>query len=459
MRRRSFITLTIIVSAMMFSITAAAQQRFSISLNGRQEVPANNSSGNGACTLALNGTETQITVSCNYQNLTANVIGAHIHDNGPVGVSGPIRFDFDFSGGPSGTIGPLTFDTTPAQVADLRSNKWYINIHTSDFTSGEIRGQVKRANLAYDLDGDGRTDVVAYRRSISTAYTLNSLDNNITANPFGTGAGDNYVNNIPGDFDGDGRADYVIIKVGSDNVITWIILQTGTNTYRIVRWGGGNDAITPSDFDGDGKLDIATFRRTTGVWYILESSTGNPRYEFWGLPGDLPIIGDYDGDGKGDLCVMRAQAGLLNWYIRNSSNGDTQAFNWGAPGDSVFFFFQVDVDGDGKQDPMVQRNIGAQHVYYLRRSSDGQPYSLTWGLTNFFPLFGDYDGDGKTDFVARQTVAGGNGQYRWHIFESSTQMPRVIEFGQSGDQRPAGQMRQEPQVELPVGGEAVSEYR
>src|SRR5215212_5432025 len=137
MQRTIFLTLTIILSAMIFSITAAAQQKFSVYLSGRQEVPANNSPGSGTCMVTLNATETQVTVECAYRSLTSNVVGAHIHDNGPVGVNGPIRFDFSFTGGTTGTIGPLTFNTTPAQVADLRANKWYVNIHTSNFTGGE----------------------------------------------------------------------------------------------------------------------------------------------------------------------------------------------------------------------------------------------------------------------------------------------------------------------------------
>jgi hypothetical protein len=457
MQRKLFLTLTIVLSAFTFSITAAAQQRFSISLNGRQEVPATTSSGNGDCAIVLSATETQVTVTCNYRNLTSNAVGAHIHDDGPVGVNGPIRFDFNFTGGTSGTIGPLTFGTTPAQVADLRSNRWYINIHTSNFTGGEIRGQVKRANIPYDYDGDGRTDIVVHRRSAVTIYTLNSLDNEVSYNGFGTGAGDNFVNNIPGDFDGDGRADFVLIKVGSDNVITWIILQSATNTYRIERWGGGSDAITPSDYDGDGKLDIAVFRRPTGIWYIIESSTGIARaVPNFGAPNDLPVIGDYDGDGKADLCVVRNEGGTLAWWILNSSTGQPQKFLWGISGtDSIFFFFQIDVDGDGKQDLMVTRNVNGQHVYFVRRSSDGEQYALTWGLQSFFPLFGDYDGDGKTDFVNRQTIAGGNGQYRWHIFQSATQSYRAVDFGQSGDQRPGGKGPGEPQAELPVGSEDV----
>src|SRR5688500_17410772 len=130
MRRKFFLTLTIVLSAMMFSVTAAAQQKFSVYLHGRQEVPANNSPGSGTCMLTLNAAETQVSVECRYRNLSSNVVGAHIHDSGPVGVNGPIRFDFLFTGSTTGTIAPLVFNPTPAQVADMRANKWYVNIHT-----------------------------------------------------------------------------------------------------------------------------------------------------------------------------------------------------------------------------------------------------------------------------------------------------------------------------------------
>ncbi len=456
MQRKILLTLTIILSVMVFSITAAAQQKFSVYLNGRQEVPANNSPGSGTCMVTLNATETQVTVECNYRNLTSNAVGAHIHDNGPVSVNGPIRFDFSFTGGSNGTIGPLTFAATPGQVADLRANRWYVDIHTSNFTNGEIRGQVKRANLSADYDGDGRTDLVVYRGSDLTFYTLNSLENNPTVSiPVGRG-GDGIVNNL-GDFDGDGRADRVAWNLDENNVITWFILQSETNSIRIVNWGqfppNGTDAFVPSDYDGDGKLDVAVYRRATGIWYIIESSTGNPRYENWGVSGDNPLVGDYDGDGKADLCVGRNRGGLLIWYIRNSSDGQMQVIHWGTfATDSFFFFFPIDVDGDGKQDLMIQRGVNGQRTFFARRSSDGQLYRLAWG-NGSFPLFGDYDGDGKTDFVSRQTDPVSE-VYHWWIFQSATQTHRIVDFGLFGDQRPA-----EPQVEMPVGSGYLSEFR
>ena len=456
MQRTIFLTLTIILSAVMFSITAVAQGgKFSVYLNGRQEVPANNSTGSGTCFVTLNAGETQAAVECTYRNLTTNVVGAHIHDNGPVGVNGPIRFDFSFTGGTTGTIGPLTFDATPAQVADLRSNKWYVNIHTTSFPNGEVRGQIKRANVPADYDGDGRTDLVVYRQSDMRFYTLDSLENNLTESiPVGRG-GDGIVNNL-GDFDGDGRADRVAWNLDANNVITWYILQSETNSIRTLEWGQfrgpvSSDEFVPADYDGDGKLDVAVYRRATAVWYIIESSTGNPRYEYWGSPGDWPSVGDYDGDGKADLCATRNHSGQIYWYVRNSSNGQMQVFPWGttASGDFPFFFFPIDIDNDGKHDAMMQRGVNGQRTFVIRRSSDGQMYSLAWGAANntFFPLFGDYDGDGKTDFVSRQTIIA-DGVLRWWIFQSATQTHRIVDFGQVGDLRP-----EEAQVELPVTGE------
>jgi hypothetical protein len=462
MQRKLFLTLAIVLSAMVFSTAAAAQQKFTVSLHGKQEVPANSSAGSGNCMVTLSTNETQITVECNYRNLSSNVVGAHIHDNAPVGVNGPIRFNFNHTGGTTGTIGPLVFSTTPAQIAELRTNRWYVNIHTANFPGGEIRGQVKRANLSADYDGDGRTDVIVFRQSAQTVYALNSLDNSVTGTQLGTGTTDIFINN-GGDFDGDGRSDPALLKFNADfSEMSWVILQSGTNSLRVERWGSGlgsvNDAIQPADYDGDGKMDIAVFRRSTGIWYIKESSTGNTRtVTNFGGPNYYPVVGDYDGDGKADLCVLRGESGAsgpISWYIQLSSNGQVQRFEWGAAATDVpFYFFPIDFDGDGKQDIYVHRNVNGQRVFFVRRSSDGQMYTLPWGASNWNIQFGDYDGDGKTDPALREVILGGNnGLTRWHIFQSATQTHRTVDFGERlgpqgsscCDTRPAG-----PQTEPP----------
>ncbi len=441
MRTKIFLTLAICLSAIVFSNTAAAQQKFTVSITAAQEVPVRASTGTGRCVITLNAAETQFTVVGTYTGTTSNVVAGHIHDAGPVGVNGPVRFSFNLTGGTSGTIGPLTFDVTPAQVADLRANRWYVNIHTANFTGGEIRGQVKVATRAFDNDGDGRTDIKVLRSSTGNFFTLNSLDNSFNTF-FVSGAGT--INSATDDYDGDGRGDFVtFITEGTTRV--WQIYQSGSNTLRIVRWGttAGTDQLVPADYDGDGKTDIAIYRQTEGIWYIIQSSNNQPRYEFFGFVGaanDIAMVGDFDKDGTNDLTTVRGSTSGVQWSTRLSSNNSLQTVFWGgvaAPAtDFVFPSIQVDVDGDGRQDQLVQRDpsgvtvTGVPVTYYVRRSSDGQPFVLQWGLDSDGRLFGDYDGDGKTDFVARRNEGG---QLVWYIYQSSNGQLRVVNFGVTGD--------------------------
>ena len=231
-------------------------------------------------------------------------------------------------------------------------------------------------------------------------------------------------------------------------------MQTSTNTVREIQWGLTTDQILPADYDGDGKTDIAVYRRGTGIWYIIRSSDNQTQAEVFGLgPNDFGMVGDFDKDGKNDLTTNRGTVNGIAWFTRRSSDGVVQTVLWGGPpaGQSDFIFpqAQIDVDGDGRQDHMIQRDpngattTGAEVTYYIRRSSDGQPFVLQWGLDTDARLFGDYDGDGKTDFVARRTV---NGLYVWYIYQSSNGQGRVVTFGGTGDA-----FVEEPELEDPIG--------
>jgi hypothetical protein len=82
------------------------------------------------------------------------------------------------------------------------------------------------------------------------------------------------------------------------------------------------------------------------------------------------------------------------------------------------------------RDPNGTAEPGAPATYYIRRSSDGQPFILQWGLDTDERLFGDYDGDGKTDIVARRNVGG---QLIWYIYQSSNGQLRAVHFGVASD--------------------------
>lgn len=432
MRKNLFLMLTIGLSAFIFSTAASAQQKFTVNLNVLQENPPVNSPGRGSCVLTLDTAETQITLSCTYAGLGSNASAAHIYTNGPVGVNGQVLFNLTGASGTSGTLNLAPTAVTPAQVADLRAKRWYVNIHTTNFPGGEIRGQIKIASLPSDFDGDGRTDIRVFRPSANGFYTLNSINNSVIFNAF---VGGGTIISSHDDYDGDGRNDLVAFS-GEGTLRVWRILQTGSNTVREVRWGhiSVNDQIVPADYDGDGKADIAVYRRSEGIWYIIRSSDNQMQAEVYGLgPNDFANVGDFDKDGKNDLTVIRTTVNGFAWFTRRSSDGTTNVVLWGAPAtDSSFPTVQMDIDGDGRQDHMVVRDpngfatLGAPVTYFIRRSSDGQMFVLQWGLDTDARLFGDYDGDGKTDIVARRNEGA---QLVWYIYQSSNGQGRAVHFG------------------------------
>jgi hypothetical protein len=117
------------------SAPLAAQTLFYADLDGTKETPVNASTAGAWAKVTLNPANT-VTYEVRAWGLTATA--AHIHD-GAAGVAGPIVVSL--TGGPTvwtGTSAALTV----AQVADLRSEGLYVNVHTAAFPGGEVRGQL-----------------------------------------------------------------------------------------------------------------------------------------------------------------------------------------------------------------------------------------------------------------------------------------------------------------------------
>jgi hypothetical protein len=125
--------------------SAHAGSIFIAHLSGTQETPPNPSPGTGEAVVTLNNAATQISVALNWEEIFSGATAADIHEGAP-GQRGSIFFPLKLGGGAGeidGSIDPSSqvFNITPAQVAALEHSLLYIDLHSSDYPAGEIRGQ------------------------------------------------------------------------------------------------------------------------------------------------------------------------------------------------------------------------------------------------------------------------------------------------------------------------------
>ena len=148
----------LLLAGALAALSAQAQSTFQVTLTGATENPVNASPGIGFGTVVLNAAQTQITVNENWSGLLAAATASHIH--GPAGLGTNSGVLFPFSGVPNATSGAITeqtFSITPTQIGYLTSGLLYMNIHTTLFPGGEIRGQLVPAPepSTYALGGMG----------------------------------------------------------------------------------------------------------------------------------------------------------------------------------------------------------------------------------------------------------------------------------------------------------------
>ena len=155
----------------LFSAVAKADQlTFTATLTGAQEVPPSGSAGIGSALVTLDTVTNLLTVNVSFSGLGSPTIASHIHCCAPPGVNAMVATTVPtFPGFPLGvTTGTYlnTFDLTLASsfnpafitahggtvfgaqsalIAGLTSGQTYLNIHTSQFPGGEIRGQLLQA--------------------------------------------------------------------------------------------------------------------------------------------------------------------------------------------------------------------------------------------------------------------------------------------------------------------------
>lgn len=136
---------TVAAAALLFAGSAAAVAKPAgvpaIPLNNGQETTGADTGAHGKFSYTIEGDRFCYTMTV--RNLSEPAIAAHIH-LAPREVAGPVVLPLSIGTGTDWTVSeclPAAPTLLDAIAADPRS--YYVNVHTPQFTGGEVRGQLK----------------------------------------------------------------------------------------------------------------------------------------------------------------------------------------------------------------------------------------------------------------------------------------------------------------------------
>src|SRR5262245_12923025 len=148
MRPRLFVVAVGLCLAVLFTFAGPAAgggRPFTTTLMGAQEIPGpGDPDGTGVATLTLNLGQGEVCFTISVSGITLPAILSHIHQ-APAGVAGPIVVTLvppDATGHSSGCVSGVDRDL----IKDIiqHPSGYYVNVHTTDFPAGALRGELSR---------------------------------------------------------------------------------------------------------------------------------------------------------------------------------------------------------------------------------------------------------------------------------------------------------------------------
>jgi hypothetical protein len=129
----------LVATAVAVTAGGAQANNFTSTLGGANEVPPVAAPGAGIATFSLNDVTLVMSFRIAYQDLQGTTTEAHIH-RGAEGENGPAIYSLSDDPFASGYQGHITVD--PDDLSDLTGQGLYVNVYTTSFLEGEIRGQI-----------------------------------------------------------------------------------------------------------------------------------------------------------------------------------------------------------------------------------------------------------------------------------------------------------------------------
>ncbi len=129
----------VVLGATVFPANAGNTKTFISVINSGQVVmPSSSSNSFGNAHLLFDKTTDLLCFSISYSALTSLETKAHLHGPASAGSNAGVQLTLPLGSPKQGCVGPLSVQ----QRQDLEKGLFYINIHSVNFPSGEIRGQV-----------------------------------------------------------------------------------------------------------------------------------------------------------------------------------------------------------------------------------------------------------------------------------------------------------------------------
>ena len=140
-------SLIVALAAVLAPSFAQADMGFVATLSGTNEAPPNASPATGTATAILSADGSTLTYTVTYSGLTASRTASHFHASACPGANAGVQLGIAAGGPTSDTIsgsGPVNATLLAAlnTACSGGSVAVYVNVHSSNFPGGEIRGQL-----------------------------------------------------------------------------------------------------------------------------------------------------------------------------------------------------------------------------------------------------------------------------------------------------------------------------
>lgn len=411
-----------------------------------EQVVGGGGSGNGVGKFTLDSDANSLSFDLSLSGLTGTETGAHVHGPGAEGVTGSLLYSLPLGSAKQDTISLVALDggnySIAQQIDDYNSGLWYVDIHSTAFPSGELRGQIAGPEPLGDLAGG----------VFASEGVAISGDGGLVA-----GAGTSAIGQEAFVWDATNamrnlrevmRADYGMDLPG------WVLAEaTGISRYGSFIVGHGTNpagqteawriGLAPQcddglDNDGDGQIDHPADTGCANATSQTEAPACSD-----GIDNDGDLLVDYPADPSCQSVSDNDEA--FDALSGDAKISDTQGgFSGGLANDDAFGRAVAalgDLDGNGAQDlvvgaPSLALPGPGGSAWILFRASDGTVQSAveigqsaggfggTLAPTDRFGTalanLGDLDGDGVADLAvgapAGDTAVGLDRGVVWILF-------------------------------------------